>query len=240
MLYAVVLSQHTSDGAEEYVSCRTGFRKIEIKGRVFMINGVPVKLRGVNRHEHWPDTGHYVSEERMELDLKLIKSCNCNHVRTSHYPNDPRWYELCDEYGIYLVDEANIESHGHRSMGNVLGDMPQWIRAHRARMAACVERDKNHPSVVIWSLGNEASGGAGMWSALQVVKSLDPTRPVQYQGFGFHPDRPNPTDIESQMYPMHEDLGAIRKHDLKKPYYMIEFAHCLNNSMGGPPIRGHY
>lgn len=232
-LYTVVLSQHTSDGAEEYVSCRTGFRKIEIKGRVFMINGVPVKLRGVNRHEHWPDTGHYVSEERMELDLKLIKSCNCNHVRTSHYPNDPRWYELCDEYGVYLVDEANIESHGHRSMGNVLGDMPQWIRAHRARMAACVERDKNHPSVVIWSLGNEASGGAGMWSALQVVKSLDPTRPVQYQGFGFHPDRPNPTDIESQMYPMHEDLERIGSMDLKKPYYMIEFAHCLNNSMGG-------
>jgi beta-galactosidase len=234
-LYTVVLSLQArgAGGVEEYISCRTGFRKIEIKGRVFMINGVPVKLKGVNRHEHWPDTGHYVSEERMELDLKLIKACNCNHVRTSHYPNDPRWYELCDEYGVYVVDEANIESHGHRSRGNVLGDMPQWIRAHKARMAACVERDKNHPCVIIWSLGNEASGGAGLWAALQTVRVLDPTRPVQYQGFGFYRDRQNPTDFESQMYPMHEDLERIGRLGLKKPYYMIEFAHCLNNSMGG-------
>lgn len=232
-LYTAVLSLHSSDGVDEFISCRVGFRKVEIKGRVFMINGVPVKLKGVNRHEHWPDTGHYVSEERMELDLKLIKACNCNHVRTSHYPNDPRWYELCDEYGIYVTDEANIESHGHRAVGNVLGDMPQWIRAHRARIAACVERDKNHPSVVMWSLGNEASGGAGLWAALQMVRFLDPTRPVQYQGFGFSKDRQNPTDFESQMYLPHEELEKIGMMDLKKPYYMIEFAHCLNNSMGG-------
>lgn len=241
-LYTAVLALQSPGGVEspqppgevdEFISCRVGFRKIEIKGRVFMINGVPVKLKGVNRHEHWPDTGHYVSVERMELDLKLIKACNCNHVRTSHYPNDPRWYELCDEYGIYLTDEANIESHGHRSLGNVLGDMPRWIRAHRARMAACVERDKNHPSVIMWSLGNEASGGAGMWAALQMVRFLDPTRPVQYQGFGFSRERQNPTDFESQMYPPHEDLERIGMMDLRKPYYMIEFAHCLNNSMGG-------
>lgn len=232
-LYTAVLTLQTASGIEEYVSCRTGFRKIEIEGRVFMINGVPVKLKGVNRHEHWPDTGHYVSEERMKLDLELIKSCNCNHVRTSHYPNDPRWYELCDEYGVYVIDEANIESHGYRSRGNVLGDMPQWIRAHKARMTACVERDKNHPSVVIWSLGNEASGGRGMRAALEVAKALDPTRPVQYQGFGFFFDRENPTDIESQMYPAHEDLERIGEAELAKPYYMIEFAHSLNNSMGG-------
>jgi len=232
-LYTTVLSLRTLAGIDEFVSCRTGFRKIEIKGRVFMINGVPVKLKGVNRHEHWPDTGHYVSEERMELDLKLIKSCNCNHVRTSHYPNDPRWYELCDEYGIYVVDEANIESHGYRSRGNVLGDMPRWIPAHRARMAACVERDKNHPSVIMWSLGNEASGGRCLLAALEVAKSLDPTRPVQYQGFGFSFERENPTDIESQMYPTHEDLERIGQANLTKPYYMIEFAHSLNNSMGG-------
>lgn len=232
-LYTVVLSVLTSDGVDEFISCKTGFRKIEIKGRVFMINGVPVKLKGVNRHEHWPDTGHYVSEERMELDLKLIKTCNCNNVRTSHYPNDPRWYELCDEYGIYVVDEANIESHGHRSRGNVLADMPQWIRAHRARMAACVERDKNHPSVIMWSLGNEASGGAGLRAALRTVRQIDPTRPVQYQGFGFDRERQNPTDFESQMYPTHESLERIGRMGLEKPYYMIEFAHCLNNSMGG-------
>lgn len=232
-LYTTVLALHTESEVEEYISCRTGFRKIEIRGRVFMINGTPVKLKGVNRHEHWPDTGHYVSEERMKIDLELIKSCNCNHVRTSHYPNDPRWYELCDEYGIYLTDEANIESHGYRSRGNVLGDMPKWVRAHRARMAACVERDKNHPSVVMWSLGNEASGGRGLREALRVAKSIDPTRPVQYQGFGFFFDRENPTDIESQMYPSHENLERIGQADLTKPYYMIEFAHSLNNSMGG-------
>lgn len=232
-LYIAVLTLQAASEIEEYISCRTGFRKVEIKGRVFMINGVPVKLKGVNRHEHWPDTGHYVSEERMKIDLELIKRCNCNHVRTSHYPDDPRWYELCDEYGVYVTDEANIESHGYRSRGNVLGDMPQWIRAHRARMAACVERDKNHPSVVMWSLGNEASGGRGLREALKVAKSLDPTRPVQYQGFGFSYDRENPTDIESQMYPAHQDLERIGQADLTKPYYMIEFAHCLNNSMGG-------
>ncbi len=120
-LYTTVLKL-----GEEIVSARTGFRKVEIKGRVFCINGVPVKLKGANRHENWPDTGHYVSEERMIEDLKLLKGCNSNHVRTCHYTDDPRWYELCDQWGIYLVAEANVESHGYM---NVLDREPRWHNA---------------------------------------------------------------------------------------------------------------
>ena len=147
-----------------------------------MINGVPVKLKGVNRHEHWPDTGHYVSVERMELDLKLIKACNCNHVRTSHYPNDPRWYELCDEYGIYLTDEANIESHGHRSLGNVRRYAQMDSSAQGPH--GCLRRsDKNHPSVIMWSLGNEVAAAqeCGCSSDGEIPR---PDSLVQYQGSG--------------------------------------------------------
>ncbi len=213
----------------ERVSARTGFRKIEIKGRQFLLNGVPIKLKGVNRHEHWPDTGHVVSEERMRRDLEVIKQCNANHVRTCHYSNDPRWYELCDEYGIYLVAEANVESHGYM---NVLDREPRYQRAIVDRNIANVENFKNHPSIIIWSLGNECGGGTNFIAALRAVKALDPTRPVQYEPFGI--GAKNPGDLDSRMYTSPGEVERIAQDDagFTKPFYLCEYAHAMFNSMG--------
>lgn len=216
--------------ASEFLSTRVGFRKLEIKDAVFMINGVPVKLKGANRHENWPDTGHYVSEERMIRDLKLLKQMNANHVRTCHYPDDPRWYELCDEYGIYLVAEANIESHGYGYGRDSLSHPKAWEAAHVARNVANVEHFKNHPSVVIWSLGNEAGPGENFHAALRAIKALDPSRPTHYERFGTGPD--NPCDIDSTMYAGPDWVASIGKSTRKKPMYLCEYAHAMNNSMG--------
>ncbi|RYG47462.1 glycoside hydrolase family 2, partial [bacterium] len=169
-LYTVVLN--LGDG-EEFISHRVGFRKIEIKGRLFLVNGQPIKLIGVNRHEMSPETGHYVTEADMIQDLELIKRSNSNHVRTSHYTNDPRWYELCDEYGIYLVAEANAECHGYY---NVLDREPRYEAMVVDRNVGNVEQLKNHPSVIVWSLGNECGGGANFRAALKAVERLDPSR----------------------------------------------------------------
>jgi beta-galactosidase len=228
-LYTTVLTlSGRSAGEQEIISARTGFRKVEIKGPIFMINGVPVKLKGANRHEMWPDTGHYVSEERMIRDLELLKQVNANHVRTSHYSDDPRWYELCDEYGIYLVAEANVECHGY--MG-VLDREPRWEKAIVDRNVANVENFKNHPSVIIWSLGNENGNGRNFVTALRAIKAIDPDRPSHYQGFGIGQN--NPTDIDSQMYTavnLVENAG--KDPNRTKPFYLCEYAHAMNNSMG--------
>ncbi|MBM4049661.1 MAG: DUF4981 domain-containing protein, partial [Planctomycetes bacterium] len=215
---------------EEILSARTGFRKIEIKGRVFTLNGVPIKLKGANRHENWPDTGHYVSEERMIKDIELLKGCNSNHVRTCHYPDDPRWYELCDEYGLYLVAEANVESHGYGYGPESLSHPKEWEAAHVARNVANVENFKNHACVLIWSLGNEAGAGQNFRAALRAVKALDPTRPVHYERFGVGPD--NPADLDSVMYPAVPWLESIAQSPRAKPFYLCEYAHAMNNSMG--------
>ncbi|MES1180904.1 MAG: glycoside hydrolase family 2 TIM barrel-domain containing protein, partial [Verrucomicrobiota bacterium] len=189
-LYTTVLKL---DGQEpEIISAKTGFRKIEIKDRVFMINGVPVKLKGVNRHENWPDTGHYVPEEKMIRDLEVLKQGNVNHVRTCHYSDDPRWYELCDEYGIYLNAEANCECHGYYG---ILDHEPKYEKAIVDRSVANVENFKNHPSIIIWSLGNECGGGTNFVAALHAVKRLDTSRPVHYEPFGIGEN--NPADIDS-------------------------------------------
>ncbi len=227
-LYTTVLSLDGDTKSAEVLSARAGFRKIEIKDAVFMINGVPVKLKGANRHENWPDTGHYVSEERMVRDLELLKQVNANHVRTSHYTDDPRWYELADEYGIYLVAEANVECHGYM---NVLDREPRYEKSIVDRNVANVENLKNHPSVVVWSLGNECGGGGSFKAALQAIKTIDSTRPSHYEPFGDGPDLP--TDIESHMYTSPAELEAAGK-DFKrtKPLYLCEYAHAMNNSMG--------
>ncbi|MFD2145439.1 glycoside hydrolase family 2 protein [Mucilaginibacter antarcticus] len=155
-LYTTVITLNNGNNIVETLSARTGFREIEIKGRLFLVNGVPIKLKGVNRHENWPDDGHAVTEEQMIRDLVLIKQTNSNHVRTSHYSDDPRWYELCDEYGIYLVAEANVECHAQQNQFN---EEPTIKAAIVERNIANVENFKNHPSVVIWSLGNENGRG---------------------------------------------------------------------------------
>lgn len=226
-LYTTVLS--LSGGKEgELISAKTGFRKIEIKDRVFMVNGVPVKLKGVNRHENWPDTGHYVPEEKMIRDLEVLKQGNVNHVRTCHYSDDPRWYELCDEYGIYLNAEANCECHGYYG---ILDHEPKYEKAIVDRSVANVENFKNHASVIMWSLGNECGGGSNFVSAVRAIKALDTSRPVHYEPFGI--GEKNPADVDSRMYTGVAEVEKIATDSrYTKPFYMCEYSHAMFNSMG--------
>lgn len=228
-LYTTVLTLKKGTTAEEILSARTGFRSIEIKGRQFLVNGVPVKLKGVNRHEHWPDVGHAVTEKQMIRDLELIKQANCNHVRTCHYSDDPRWYELCDEYGIYLLAEANVESHGAWDEFN---EEPRIKAALIDRNVANVENFKNHPSVIIWSLGNECgSGGSNFRAVLQAIKKIDASRPTHYEGFGI--GEKNPADLDSRMYTSPADVEKLAQDQkYTKPFYLCEYAHAMFNSMG--------
>lgn len=228
-LYTTIITINDGNRVIETLSSRTGFREIEIKGRLFTVNGVPIKLKGVNRHENWPDDGHAVTEEQMIRDLVLIKQTNSNHVRTSHYSNDPRWYELCDEYGIYLVAEANVECH---DVQNQFNEEPTIKAAIIDRNVANVESFKNHPSVIIWSLGNEnGSGGTNFRAALIAIKKIDPSRPTHYEGFGI--GGVNPADIDSRMYTGFEELEKNANEDtLTKPFYLCEYAHAMFNSMG--------
>jgi beta-galactosidase len=224
-LYTVVLTN--SEG--EILSSKIGFRKIEINGRIFTVNGVPIKLKGVNRHEHWSEVGHAVTEEMMIRDLQVIKQGNCNHVRTSHYCDDPRWYELCDEWGIWLVAEANCESHGYDGR---FDEEPTMKAAILDRNAANVENFKNHPAVIIWSLGNECGGvGSNFVAALNMVKAMDPTRFVHYERFGS--GKKNPADLDGRMYGTAQDyLDMAKNWGLTKPLYICEFVHAMFNSMG--------
>jgi beta-galactosidase len=232
-LYTSVLKIKDGSQTIETLSSRTGFREIEIKGRLFTVNGVPIKLKGVNRHENWPDVGHAVTEEQMIRDIILIKQANCNHVRTSHYSSAPRWYELCDEYGIYLVAEANVECHEEQNQFN---EIPTIKQAIIDRNVANTENFKNNPSVIIWSLGNEnGEGGTNFRAALAAIKAIDSSRPTHYEGFGIG-DR-NPADVDSRMYTGPEEL-EVRANDksLSKPFYLCEYAHAMFNSMGSVDI----
>ncbi len=228
-LYTTVLNLKDGKKVIETLSAKTGFREVEIKGRLFLVNGTPVKLKGVNRHENWPDVGHAVTEAQMIRDLELIKQGNCNLVRTSHYSDDPRWYELCDEWGIFLVAEANVECHG---LSGRFDEEPTMKAAIIDRNVANVENFKNHPSIIFWSLGNEnGRGGSNFRAAMSTIKSIDPTRPVHYQGFGT--GARNPADIESSMYTSVAEVERIAKDTtFKKPYFLCEYAHAMFNSMG--------
>jgi beta-galactosidase len=193
------------------------------------VNGVPILIKGVNRHEHDPVTGHFVPPELMRRDVELMKQFNVNAVRTSHYPNDPYWYDLADEYGLYLIDEANIESHG---MGYdpavTLGNNPAWQAAHLDRTIRMVERDKNHPSIIIWSLGNEAGNGVNFYATYRWIKGRDPTRPVQYERAGLDWN----TDLYVPMYPPPERLADYAENHHDRPLIMCEYAHAMGNSVG--------
>ena len=238
-LYTVVLglSGSSNDSAAgavakggELISTRVGFRKVEIDGRVFKVNGVPIKMYGVNRHEHWPDVGHAVTEAQMIRDIELIKQGNSNHVRTCHYSDDPRWYELCDEYGLWLCAEANCECHGYDRR---FDDEPLMREAIIDRNRANTENFKNHASVVMWSLGNECGGrGSNFIAAMDEVKSIDPTRPVHYERFGSGPG--NPADFDGKMYGTPKDFAGVATNpNNTKPFYICEYAHAMFNSMGG-------
>ncbi|MDF2191467.1 glycoside hydrolase family 2 TIM barrel-domain containing protein [Paraflavitalea sp. CAU 1676] len=228
-LYTSVLRLLDGSQVVETISARTGFRNLVVKGREVLVNGRPIKLKGVNRHENWPDVGHAVTEAQMIRDIQLIKQANCNHVRTSHYSNDPRWYELCDEYGIYLVAEANVECHGAMNRFN---EEPKMKAAIIERNVANVQNFKNHASVIIWSLGNEnGSGGTNFRAALDSIQRIDNTRISHYEGFGI--GTRNPAGMDSQMYTDPESLERRAKDtSLKKPFYLCEYAHAMFNSMG--------
>ncbi len=229
-LYTLLQSIYDEEGVcLEAVSTRIGFRTSEIRDGLFLINGKAVTLKGVNRHEHDPVTAHVVQEGSMMKDIALMKQYNINTVRTSHYPNDPRWYELCDQYGLYVIDEANIESHG---MGyhpdRTLGNDPRFLPAHRARVMAMVERDKNHPSVVIWSMGNEAGDGSNFDTCFNLIKWRDPSRPIHYE----RAELGRNTEIYCPMYPDIEYIEAYASKPQERPLIMCEYAHSMGNSTG--------
>jgi beta-galactosidase len=220
-----------SDGAGmvlEVIPQRVGFRQIEIKDGMLLVNGRRVLIKGVNRHEHDPDTGHTMTEARMRGDIELMKRLNINAVRLSHYPNVPRFYELCDEYGLYLVDEANLECHGARDAGLDFANKPEWAAAIKDRMVRMVERDKNQPCVVIWSLGNEAGGGANFHASYEWTKQRDSSRPVQYeQEFqGIY------TDIYCPMYERPDKVAKYLAGNPSRPIILCEYSHAMGNSNG--------
>ena len=213
----------------EYISHRIGFRNVEIKNGTLLVNGKYVYLKGVNRHEHDQINGHVIDKEGMMADLRLMKQFNVNAVRTAHYPNCALWYKLCDEYGIYLVDEANIESHGMGYGKENMAFDPAWDSAHFARTYSLVERDKNHPSVIIWSLGNEASNGDVYKKTYEWVKNRDASRPVQYE----QAKQDKATDIICPMYPSIDKIEEYAdKKNIYRPLIMCEYSHAMGNSTG--------
>jgi len=231
----------------EVISSMIGFRRVEIKGSKLLLNGKPLLIKGVNRHEHDPETGHVVSRESMLSDVRAMKSLHLNAVRSSHYPNDPHWLDLCDRYGMLVVDEANIESHGAGWGNTSLARNADWLQAHMERTVALVERDKNHPSVIIWSLGNEAGNGPNFKATYHWIKRRDPQRPIQYEralkdsrivefNEAYWRALDENTDIVAPMYPYPEALENYAKysqnHDNAKPLIMCEYAHAMGNSMG--------
>jgi beta-galactosidase len=228
-LYTLTVEVLGADGAvSEATATRIGFRKVEIRGGQLLLNGVAITFRGVNRHEFDPDTGRVISLDSMRRDVLLMKRHNLNAVRTSHYPNDPRFYDLCDEYGLYVIDEANIESH---ELWQKLAEDPAWKDAFVARGLAMVERDKNHPSVVIWSLGNETGLGANHFAMAESIRAVDPTRPIHYESRNDFAAQ-NAFDIISTMYPTIDDILARMDKDPSRPVIICEYAHSMGNSLG--------
>ena len=228
-LYSMLLTLKDATGETlEVIPQKVGFREVEIKDSVFHVNGAPVKMKGVNRHEHHPDTGHVVTRESMLRDIRLFKENNINAVRTSHYPNTPLFYGLCDEYGIWVMDEANIESHGYgNNAGNLLANDPAWEAAHLDRVARMEARDKNHPSVIMWSLGNEAGIGPNFDTVYHYLKRTDTTRPVHYEGDHRRGGRHKASDVYSVMY---REPGWVGPAD--KPSVLCEYTHAMGNSNG--------
>ena len=235
-LYSLVINLRDKEGnILESVSSRIGFRKIEIKNSQLLVNGKAVYLKGTNLHEHDDINGHVISEDLILKDIRTMKSHNINAVRTSHYPQQELWYEMCDKYGIYLIDEANIESHGiGYDKDMTLADKPEWALAHMARMQSMVERDKNHPSVIIWSLGNEAGDGHNFLDNYNWTKQKDPSRPVQYERAEKSTNTTERhTDIVCPMYARIEQIEAYARDDKNdRPLIMCEYAHAMGNSTG--------
>lgn len=229
-LYNLVITLKDKDNkVVEATSHKIGFRKVEIKDGQVFVNGKKVLFKGVNLHEFNTNTGQVVDSVVMLRNIQLFKELNINAVRTSHYPQQPLWYKLCDEYGIYLVDETNLESHGLGYGKDNVSNFPEWQEAHLDRVKRLIERDKNHASVIFWSLGNEASNGKAFFTMYDWAKARDKSRPVQYEQ-AYQRDRN--TDIICHMYPSWENMVRDAAKDLKRPYIMCEYAHAMGNSMG--------
>ena len=231
------LEMAVSDGSRttETVTETVGFRSVEIRDAQLLVNGQPILIKGADRHEMDPLGGYVVSRERMIEDIRIMKELNINAVRTCHYPDDPIWYDLCDRYGIYVLDEANVESHGMGYGDRTLAANPLFAKAHLERNMRMVLRDKNHPSVIIWSMGNEAGMGPNFEKCYEWIKNYDSSRPVHYERAVYYKEdegRPY-TDIVCPMYWDYEACENYCKSNPRKPLIQCEYAHAMGNSMGG-------
>ena len=228
-LYTLLLTARDSAGRVlEVIPWRVGFRTVEIKSGQLLVNGKPVLFRGVNRHEWDPDTGQVMTRQRMLQDIRLMKQNNINAVRSCHYPNVPEWYALCDEYGLYVIDEADIESHGMGYEENTLARVPAWGLAHLDRTIRMYERDKNHACIITWSLGNEAGFGENFTRTYEWLKQHDSSRPVQYEN-------PRSTEVSDVVCPMYPGVDTVLNYAAlprTKPFIMCEYAHAMGNSSG--------
>ena len=228
-LYTLNVTSLVKGKPVETVSLNFGFRSVEIRDGLLRVNGEPILIKGVNRHEMSPDGAYCVTREEMLRDIKLMKELNINTVRTCHYPNDPYWYELCDRYGLYVIDEADIESHGMYYGEKTLAKNPLFEQPHLTRMQRMVYRDINHPSIIIWSLGNEAGNGPNFYRSYDWVKQYDNTRPVQYE----RAELDYNTDIYCPMYAPYYYCEQYASSNPPRPLIMCEYAHAMGNSMGG-------
>lgn len=232
-LYRLVIEALGKNGSiSEVIGFNLGFRSIHIQNQQLLLNGSPITIKGVNRHEFDPDTGWTLSRETMEKDVQLMKRNNINAVRTSHYINHPYWYTLCDRMGLYVIDEADLETHGFELSGNrsALSESPVWETAYLDRARSMFERDKNHPCVIFWSLGNESGYGQNHDSMVKWLRAQDPARPIHYEGAGEAPF----VDVVSVMYPSINDLERAGKNETNdlRPFFMCEYAHAMGNSPG--------
>ena len=235
-LYTMTVALKDEEGKTiEIIGQKVGFRRLEIKGGQFLVNGKAIYFKGVNLHEHHDRKGHVVDEETMRKDIRTMKMHNINAVRTSHYPQPEKFYELCDQYGLYVVDEANIESHGFGATKQGPFDTiqhiayrPEWKAAHMERIKRMVERDKNHPSIVIWSMGNECGNGPVFHEAYKWIKKRDPSRFVQFE----QADLEGNTDIVSPMYDRIDELESYARNHSDRPLVLCEYAHAMGNSVG--------
>ena len=240
-LYDLYLYVYGEDGTlREIVKEEVGFRTFEMKDGIMCLNGKRLIFRGVNRHEFSMTKGRAVGEEEMLWDIRFMKRHNINAVRTSHYPNQTLWYRLCDRYGIYLIDETNLESHGSwQKMGavepswNVPGSLPEWQECVLDRAKSMFERDKNHPSILIWSCGNESYAGEDILNMAEFFRKADPTRLVHYEGVFWNREFDQTSDMESRMYAKPADIEEYLKNDPAKPYISCEYMHAMGNSCGG-------
>ena len=235
-LYPLEVKSYSKGVLTQTASLNVGFRTVEIKNAQLLVNGQPILIKGVDRHEMSPYGGYNVSEEEMIRDILVLKQLNVNTVRTSHYPDDPRWYDLCDRYGIYLIDEADNESHGMGYGDKTLAKNPLYASTHMVRVQRMAQRDINHPSIIVWSLGNEAGNGQNFYDAYDWLKAYDSTRPVQYERTLTKRkirEMDYNSDICCPMYATYKECEEYCLSDAQKPLIQCEYAHAMGNSMGG-------